>query len=300
MTTRRTTLGSKARDDGAGLARTAHDADNVLHLVALVDDVDGWVVKVGGKPVHTDDSGFRNDPTGRWAGRPSWCIEGGPWELVVDGEPVTVDSPSPTQVLPSAPAGAHSWATEPIEQLARTWSAHPERPRLDEAGKRRWDELIDWWVGDSEHPLPVRSKSTGRRGSVAELARRTVVFTDNSPAQWIFARAVLQGWTPSVSELDAALAAKDMPVAQILRRDERETATWTATLARVPSTGALGWRLHHIDPVSTGKKIEAWTADDIEGHARRFLSPSNMFVLPSELKGLGEVPGFIEAMAQAG
>lgn len=282
--------------DATGLARTANDADGILHLVALVDDVDGWTVNVGGKPVHMDDGGFRNDPTGQLVGRPSWCIEGGTWQLVVDGEAVAVSSPSPTQALPSAPAAAQAWAAPAIEELAHTWSVHPERPRLDSERERAWDDLIEWWVADSDHPLPVRSKSTGRRGSVLEIDRRTVVFTDNSPAQWLFARSVLQGWAPSAAELDSVLAAKEMPVAQILRRDERETATWTTTLAQVPSTGALGWRLHHIDPVSKGRPLEKWTVGDVEDHARRFLRPANMFVLPAELKGLGEVPAFIEAI----
>lgn len=291
-------MGAQNGEDAGVLARTASDADGILHLIALADDVEGWVVTVDGAPIRRDPDGFRNDPTMRYFGRPSWMVEGGDWQLVIDGERVSVPSTSIGQMrsTPTSFDDRSSWAQHAMHELAVTWFSHPARPRLDRESADLWTQLVDWWIVESEHPLPIRSRSTGRRGSVSNLAGRRVVFVDNSPAQWIFARAVVDSWRPTREELDTALSERQMPVAQILRQVERALAEWTTTLATAPSTGTLGWRLHHIDPVATGRPIERWSVDDVTDHARRFLNPSNMFVLPAELKGLGEVPAFIEAM----
>jgi hypothetical protein len=122
------------------------------------------------------------------------------------------------------------------------------------------------------------------------------VFVDNSPAQWIFARAVVDEWRPTREALRAVLSERGMPVAQILTVVERASAEWITTLASVPNTGRLGWRLHHIVPVATGRRMDRWSSEAVRDHARRLLDPTNMFVLPAGLAGLGEVPVFIEVM----
>lgn len=191
-----------------------------------------------------------------------------------------------------------SWAQQGIHDLAVAWRDSPARPRVADEVLDHWDPLIEWWVTNPDLPLPSRSKAAGRRGCVVTVAGRDVVLVDNSPPQWIFARAV-DGWTPSEDELADAIV-NEMPVAMILPVQERSVAKYTSTLGKVPSTSVLGLKLHHIDGVATKKAPEKASIGELQDAARRLLTPRNMFVLPKAISGLGEVPVFIEVMAGSG
>ena len=71
-----------------------------------------------------------------------------------------------------------------------------------------------------------------------------------------------------------------------------------------PSLGAAsernssGWKLCHIEPVGLGRRGETveLPLNEIEDHFRRLMSPRNMFVVPKNRSGLGELPEMLEAV----
>lgn len=191
-----------------------------------------------------------------------------------------------------------TWAERGLQELARAWRDAPERPRVAPEVLDHWDDLVGWWVHESDLVIPVRSGAGTHRGSLAPVGDRQMVFVDNSPPQWIFARA-WQGWAPSRADLADAVAT-EMPVAQVLKTEEKAQASMTRRLAQGPSTSKLGLRLHHIDAVALGKLPQECTLEQIQAAAVRLLTPRNMFVLPGAIGGLGEILTFIDVMRQSG
>lgn len=186
------------------------------------------------------------------------------------------------------------WAVPGLRELAQAWRSAPERPRIAPQVLNHWDELVTWWIYDSDVVLPVRWGAGAHRGSTAEIDARQMVFVDNSPPQWLFARAC-EGWSPDSQELAEAVNA-EMPVAQVFNAAEKAAASMTRRLGQGPSTSKLGLRLHHIDPVALGRAPQDCTLEQIQAAAARLLTPRNMFVLPGTIGGLGEIPTFIELM----
>lgn len=189
------------------------------------------------------------------------------------------------------------WAESGLRELARAWRDAPERPRIAPDALDRWDELVRWWVHDSDLVIPVRWGAGRHRGSIVETGARKIVLVDNSPPQWLFARA-WQGWVPDVKGLVEAVAT-EMPVAQALSVEEKRRASMTRRLSQGPSTSKVGLRLHHIDAVALGKHPLDRSLDEVQAAAMRLLKPRNMFVLPRAVGGLGEIPEFIEVMRAA-
>lgn len=273
----------------------AMDARGLLYLVALTDDVGHWHVEVertDGSRSETPALPFPGGEDVELTGRPSWFIDDAEdWTLTVDKPAGTTPEP----VAPDMPDA--SWAEEAVRNLAQGWLDDPARPRLTHESAAVWRGLVDEWVtGRLDLPLPIRGGATGRRGSLKTLRGLEVVFVDNSPAQWIFARSADEGWTPSTDELAAAVRS-EMPVAFTLTKNELKGARFTVPLSRVASTMSLGFSLHHIEPVSVKRtRPEKLMAKELRESARRLLDPTNMFVLPKSLAGLGELPAFINVM----
>lgn len=127
-----------------------------------------------------------------------------------------------------------------------------------------------------------------------------MVFTDNSPAQWLFARAAFEGWKPTPDELVDAVR-EEMPVALAMSASEREAADLSRLLSQGPSTQALGYRLHHIDSVAIrSRPVETLSGYELRQRAKRLVWPRNMFVLPKEVGALGSLDAFIEVMRLEG
>jgi hypothetical protein len=100
-----------------------------------------------------------------------------------------------------------------------------------------------------------------------------------------------------MQEIDEMARADQIPVAMALTAEEKETATYQCIMARVPQNlNALGWKVCHIDKVSLGHRgrLETCNLGTIVDRFRRFLSPSNMFVVPKAWAGLGELPEVVE------
>lgn len=83
----------------------------------------------------------------------------------------------------------------------------------------------------------------------------------------------------------------------MLKEVEKETATYQKTLS-ASEVNQAGWKVCHIDPIGLKKRGAPGTSElsEIKDHFIKFMSPSNMFVVPLSHKALGELPEMINAM----
>ena len=182
-----------------------------------------------------------------------------------------------------------------LEQLARAWATSPQRPCPSQEVVSSWDQLIQAWAEAEDLPLLVR-KANGNRGhALTHSSGRTIVPVDNSSAQWVF-RCAMDGVTWELS--DVRLRLKEIPVAQALdsKNGEKANAVYTCCNSRRNGVSGLGWRLAHIEPVGLRAQWEVCSMQILKNHFRLLMSPSNMFVIPSAIGGLAEVPAVIQSV----
>jgi hypothetical protein len=201
------------------------------------------------------------------------------------------------QAFPAAPAVLPPEAEELVVRLAQVWVGHPSRPRPEPKVLDHWDELIEMWADDRSLPLYTRKAANNRGSALPHHSGRVIVPTDNSPAHWSFAAAVL-GMTPTLEDVRMLVASDSIPVAMILKSVERRAARFKCTLGKVPSPNASGWKLAHVDGVGLATTVPLTDIGEtqLREHFRRLLSPRNMFVVPTKYSGLGELPEFCAAV----
>lgn len=191
-----------------------------------------------------------------------------------------------------------------VVDAAEAWFASPERPRPAPAVLSYWDRLVDEWLSDSRYPLLLRK--SGSRGCEHSHASsgRTLVCADNSPAHWTLAMA-LAGEKPTLDDLVQALDSGSWPVVFALSRaDAAKLPRYRGVMARSPRGKALnvaGWKVCHIRGVadaSRGADLDSLSIESLVEHSRRFLAPSNMFLVPNSHAGFGELPEVLEVFAR--
>ncbi|MFP6634026.1 MAG: hypothetical protein VCD16_15445 [Planctomycetota bacterium] len=121
---------------------------------------------------------------------------------------------------------------------------------------------------------------------------------DNSPPQWAYALA-LNRICPTLEEISTLQERDQVPVAMVLKKSEKKAATYRCAGGR-DTMNSSGWKLCHIEPVGLGRRGETaeLPLDEIEDHFRKLMSPRNMFVVPKNRSGLGELPEMSEAVRQ--
>lgn len=185
-------------------------------------------------------------------------------------------------------------------ELGKAWAIDPARPRISANTSAAWLKLIRNWIEEKDLPLFVRKHRNNRGARLVGMAGRTLVPTDNSPAQWAFACAY-SGYCPAVGEVISLLEQGTLPIAMILKKDEQECAVYRGVRRNCLGTSANGWKLAHIDGVALEHRgsIETCPSPLIEAHFTRFMAPSNMLVVPAEWGGLAEVRAFVDGYCSA-
>ena len=198
--------------------------------------------------------------------------------------------------LPPAPTSLPAGMPALVEELARLWAQASQRLRPDAKVSRHWDHLVAAWSVDPSLPLYVRKAENNRGSIVHHASGQNLVPTDNSPAQWAFAKAVLRE-RPSLEDIYSAIQEDRIPVAMILKVVEKDKATYRCTLPRVNPNSA-GWKVCHVDGIGLGKggSLEETNLPILQEHFRKLMAPSNMFVIPLRYAGLGELPEFCHAI----
>lgn len=189
-----------------------------------------------------------------------------------------------------------SFDTQPIRKIAEDWLISNERPRVDEGVLQAWDRLIEEWAEAQDLPLLLRATGRSRGQPFAHLTGRELVCADNSLANWALSSA-LKGSVPSLREVHDGLASGRIPIAFALKLRERATARYPGSQrAKMdpPNLNTLGWKVCHV--LDIGIKSRGSVADlpveRLLAHFRLFLNPRNMFVVPKQHGGVGEMPDF--------
>ena len=203
------------------------------------------------------------------------------------------------QPLPVCPDTLPHDLQEPLKQFARTWAASSLRPAPDFQTLAHWDTLITQWSQTPDLPLLIRKPSAGRGQFLHHPSGRILVPVDNSPPHWSFLLA-LQGETPDLDAVRTALNNDQIPVAMILKKKEVEQAQLKHTRTKSENLNSAGWKLAHIQPVGLNNRLSLCELpiELLREHFIRLMSPSNMFVVPLSLAGLGEMPVMIDAIRE--
>ncbi|HEX5179684.1 MAG TPA: hypothetical protein VFW04_10155 [Gemmatimonadaceae bacterium] len=179
--------------------------------------------------------------------------------------------------------------------FAEGWARHGLRPQPSSVTRAAWDDLVTDWAGTEDLPLFVRKPSDNRGSIVLHRFGREIVPVDNSPAQWAYALACGES-TLSLSEVRRLLAVDQIPVAMMLKKAERVVAKYRCALGK-SGTATAGWKLGHLHPVGLGTgELAQFPIDTLKEHFRALMSPSNMFLMPSQWAGVAEIPEVIDAI----
>ncbi|MGP8069364.1 MAG: hypothetical protein ACLP5V_05695 [Candidatus Bathyarchaeia archaeon] len=181
-----------------------------------------------------------------------------------------------------------------ITKLGKLWAEDPKRPQPKRSVLQHWKKLISDWADDDSLPLYVRKKSD-RGAVVSHFSGRSLVPTDNSPAQWAYVQSY-RGCKPSLKDIAKMVNGDQVPIAMVLTRQERKKAEHTYLLKEFDneSINSAGWYLAHIEPVRLNGKLTKLDISAIKKHFVRLMSPSNMFVVPTKYAGLAGLPEFCE------
>jgi hypothetical protein len=187
--------------------------------------------------------------------------------------------------------------TQALVRLAELWIQEPGRPQPERSVLEHWDRLICEWADDPSLPLYVRKSAHNRGSIIRNVTGRSIVPTDNSPAQWALSRSIL-GDKPTLEQVRQAITDDQIPVAMILTTVERSTATFRCVLKSLDNPNEAGWKVAHVDGVGLANKAELAGVNEtvLRQHFRKLMSPSNMFVVPLKYAGLGELPEFCQAI----
>jgi hypothetical protein len=183
-----------------------------------------------------------------------------------------------------------------LEKVAKKWYYCKIRPRIKETLLKHWDELIYEWIKDKNVPIFVR-KFKERSQRIQHNQGRTIILTDNTPAIWSFSQAC-QGYKPDFNKIKDLIKNREIPIVFAISAKDKGNVVKTEYLEKKDDLNKKGWKVCHIDEVglNTQKNINDIPLDSLEERFKRLISPSNMFLVPKTLSGLGELPQVINVM----
>jgi hypothetical protein len=217
-------------------------------------------------------------------------------------QPSSQTATTANQTLPSCPDPLPDDIALGIKQLATLWARHADRPRIDSAILASWDKLITAWIDDKQLPLLIRKDGNSHmRGTEScHQSGRSLVRADNSPAWWSYALAY-SGECPSIPDIHRFLDRDEIPIAFTLKAEEKAHSKYKCTSNKIlnpNNPNKLRWKVCHRHKIGINLRgsIEKMPIANLETHFRRFISPSNLFLVPGILGGLGELQQFIDAI----
>ena len=187
---------------------------------------------------------------------------------------------------------------ERISALADAWFNSTDRPRISSTTSARWDQLLQDWLADRSLAILIRKHNRNRGVMLASASSRLVVPTDNSPAQWVFTLAH-EDQCPTKLELADLLSTDKVPVAMAMSKEEKASAARRCSLGKY-SVNRKGWKLAHARDIglNSSRSLGETSDEDLHRHFVAFLSPKNLFVVPSAWAGLAEVESFARHFRQ--
>ncbi len=103
---------------------------------------------------------------------------------------------------------------------------------------------------------------------------------------------------PLLEDIRSYLQRDEIPVAMVVDREMVARSRYRCSKVAVPNPNKLRWKVCHRRKVALRGRgpVNQRSIDHLQAHFRDFLSPSNMFLVPLTLAGLGELPHFIKAI----
>jgi hypothetical protein len=190
------------------------------------------------------------------------------------------------------------------QNLAAAYWNSPIRPQLSDEVIKHWDTLIDAWADDETLPLFIRKQSADI-GSILQhgTSLRSLAPCDNSPAHWAMITAFSKGTRIGLADIKATVAKHGIPVTMAMSKADIAASAMKGVLAKIKGTNAsdYGWKVDHIDEVGLKqrRRIQEMAISDLKSHFKRLMKPSNIVLVPSALKGLGDMPAFIRYIKQS-
>lgn len=181
-----------------------------------------------------------------------------------------------------------------IESLGKLWESSQKCISTDVLNS--WDDLISEWIEDESMPLIIRKSNCRGQEFVHKATGRKIIVSDNAFAIWVY-RNVLEGKTYSLLEIKNKLINNEIPMVYALSKADKEKAKYTKPLGKdAISDGDNKWKLCHIERVGLGtrQKIEQIDIETIKEKFKKYVNPMNMFLLPIDIGGLGEIREFID------
>jgi hypothetical protein len=198
-------------------------------------------------------------------------------------------------VIPKCQENLPNDLMEPLKHFAFQWAQSEIRPRPKKEVIVHWSTLIDSWSNDIDMPLFIRKASQGRGKYIKHDSGRFLIPVDNSSAHWAFYMA-LNNEKPSLEDIRNFISIDQIPVAMILKKEEKLVARKKCTLSKSQNLNELGWKVAHIEGVGLNESspINYIHIETLKIHFRKLMSPENMFLIPLALEGLGEIPAVID------
>ena len=159
----------------------------------------------------------------------------------------------PKMAFPIEPSKLPAEVACALQQIAIAWANHPMRPKPTAEVLEHWDKLIADWITDSSLPLFIRKAANNRGSVVSHSSGRTLIPCDNSPAHWALALAIL-GEMPVLSQVREMIDQDRIPIAMILKSQERAIAQFCCTLSQVVNPNSAGWKVAHIHAVGIANR----------------------------------------------
>jgi hypothetical protein len=187
--------------------------------------------------------------------------------------------------------------------LAKAYAMSSAKPRLRTDVILHWDQLIEQWSECHDLPLFIRKQSA----NIGDLLKhkssgRSLAPCDNSPAHWAIIKAFDRGVEFTLDDVRTAIDRHEVPVTLAMSKAEIAESTMKGVLAKQTNESKLGWKVDHIIDVGLNQraKVEDIRIEDLKRHFCRLMKPSNIVLVPSRLKGLGDMPAFISFVRQNG
>lgn len=181
-----------------------------------------------------------------------------------------------------------------INTLGKLWESSQKCISKDVLNS--WNDLISEWIEDESMPLIIRKSNCRGQEFINEKTGRKIIVSDNAFAVWVY-RNVLEGKTYTLLEIKNKLINNEIPMVYALSKADKEKAKYTKPLGKdAISDGDNKWKLCHIERVGLGtrQKIEQIDIETIKEKFKKYVNPMNMFLLPIDIGGLGEIREFID------
>jgi hypothetical protein len=172
---------------------------------------------------------------------------------------------------------------------------HTSHLKPSEDALNWWNNIIEEWIRTNDVPLFIRKTNDQfpRGSEIKHKSGRVLIPCDNGPAHWSFSMCA-NGNLPTLAEIRNFILNDQIPVAMVLKGIEKKSR-YRCTQHQIDQPNEKGWKIAHKVAIglNTRTPLDQIEMTTLENHFRRFMNPSNMFVVPLKYSGLAEIDDVI-------